>query len=259
VRAHESKLGQVLINLLLNAADAIDEATTLERRIDIETKCEPPWVSLSVSDTGCGIPQDLLQHVFEPFFSSKPLGKGSGLGLSICSELVSSWGGTIRVESQPGQGSRFTIQLPLANSDQGAATSLAPTETPASQHARVLLVDDLDAPRRALRRLMHRHHDVVEASSGMEALELLRNPPRFDVVLCDLMMPEMDGMELYSQAILIDPTLEGRFILLTGGAFTERAQSALERSELPVLSKPITRTALLGAIASVLAARLTEL
>lgn len=247
VAADEGKLSQVLINLLLNAADALDESESSERSISISTSVEGRFATLRVADTGCGIRLEDQQRVFEPFFTSKPLGRGSGLGLSVCSGLVASWGGSIRVESEPDRGTCFSVTLPLNGRPRPASQPAAPRPTTTPTRCKILLVDDLDAPRRALRRLIQRHHDVVEASSGADALEILRSRS-FDVVLCDMMMPEMSGVEFYERARILAPDLESRFIFLTGGAFTEDARAALDASRLPVLPKPVTRAALLEAI-----------
>ncbi len=258
VHADESKLSQVLINLLLNAADAVDEGSTSERRIRVATRFDPPWVMLEVSDTGCGIPKADIDRVFEPFFSSKPLGRGSGLGLSICAELVASWDGRLEVESEEGQGSCFRVKLPISPRSTrrggGISTAVLPRASRrVRRSARVLLIDDMDAPRRAIRRLMDREHVVEEAASGAEGLELLAAGPPFDVVLCDLMMPEMDGMGFYRRALEIDSGLIDRCIFLTGGAFTEDSQASLGDVDVPVLGKPLTRATLLGAIDEILA------
>jgi len=255
VFADESKLSQVLINLLLNAVDALDDVPDGRRRIRIETRMDRQWVAVVVSDTGMGIREEDIDRVFEPFFSSKPVGRGSGLGLSICSELVASWDGVLAVESEPGRGSNFIVKLPVAPREHRKRSSILPrAKRRVLTSARVLLIDDMDEPRRAIRRMMEREHVVEEAASGEAALEMLRGGAQFDVVLCDLMMPEMDGVELYRRAIELCPSLEHRFILLTGGAFMESSQVSLGGFDLPLLGKPIMRAVLLSAIEE----RLTE-
>jgi PAS domain S-box-containing protein len=240
VDADESRLGQVFVNLLLNAAQAIPEGQAEENEIRIVTRTDAQgWVVVEVRDTGSGIPPENLGRIFDPFFTTKPVGMGTGLGLSICHGIVTSFGGKISVESQLGQGSLFRVVLPPARSEERPRESPAPLAAPASRRARILLVDDEPAVCASLQRLLASEHDVVGVTRARDAIARLESGEEFDVILCDLMMPEMTGMELYAEIRRILPALLDRIVFLTGGAFTPRAQAFLEEVPNPRLEKPV--------------------
>ena len=248
VLADPRKLGQVVVNLVINAAHAIESGTHADNVVRVETAVRDDLVVIAVSDTGCGIAPDVLDHIFTPFFSTKPRGEGTGLGLSICAEIVERLGGRITVESTEGEGSRFEVLLPAAT---GAAqrTPRSHEETGEQrQRRRVLLVDDEQALLRAVGRGLRRHHEVVEAANGAEALRILADDQGFDAILCDLMMPEVDGVEVVERLRARLPALAARVVLLSGGAVTSRASEFLAEAGLPVLYKPVGMRALLDAI-----------
>jgi signal transduction histidine kinase/CheY-like chemotaxis protein len=236
VLADELGLGQVFLNLLLNAAQAIDEGHADRHEIRVSTRTAGAHVEIEVRDNGKGIAPELLPRIFDPFFTTKPIGQGTGLGLSICLSMVQAEGGTIAVTSSPGQGSTFTVRLP-------AQTGAAPTPAPppllaAGRRARVLLVDDEEALVTAVCRYFRHEHEMVGETKASAALERLKAGERFDVILCDLMMPEMTGMELWDEAMRIDPAICERMVFLTGGAFTPRAREFIERVAAARVDKP---------------------
>ena len=229
VWASEGKLSQVFLNLLINAAHAIDEGHVEDNSIKIRTWAAGGDVFAEIADTGKGIPPEELAHIFEPFFSTKQIGRGTGLGLTICKNLVTGFGGDIQVESEIGKGTRFVVRLPVerevaARRDDASVPETAPVPT---VRGRVLVVDDEPAVRGTVERMLGRAHEVVTAASGVAGREILERDQSFDVILCDLMMPEMTGMELHGWLVEHHPALAGRVVFITGGIFTPRAAEYL--------------------------------
>lgn len=254
--ATEARLGQVLINLLINAAQAIPEGRFDDHLIEVATG---PWqdgrVQISVRDTGAGMSPAVIKRLFTPFFTTKASGVGTGLGLSICHRIVSSFGGEILVDSRPGHGSTFRVLLPAA-SERPAHAPLTPDPAPVPtvveqpRRGRVLVVDDDAMVIRALSRTLSRHHEVVAVSTAAEALERLRGGERFDVILCDLMMPEMTGMDLHAELARTHPEATDRMIFLTGGAFTPRAQAFRSEVKNLFVDKPYVPEVLRSAVSA---------
>ncbi len=251
VKANESRLGQVLLNLLVNAAQAMPEGHAKNNEIRIVTRTERDRVIIQIRDTGVGIPRESLERIFDPFFTTKPAGVGTGLGLAICHRIVRDLGGDISVESELGKGSVFSVALPVVRS-QGRARSSFVAQSPAVARARVLVVDDEAAIRRALQRVLARHHDVTALASGNEALSRIVSGDRFDAILSDLMMPDVTGMEMYDQLSKIAPDQAKRMIFFSGGAFTSRARAFLDTVSNPRLDKPFELTNVLEAIAGIM-------
>jgi PAS domain S-box-containing protein len=240
VYANEARLGQVFLNLLVNAAHAMPDGHAGENLLTISTREENDMVVVSVSDTGHGIAPDVLPRIFDPFFSTKAIGQGTGLGLFISQGIVNEVGGVITVTSTPGVGTTFEVRLPPAV--QGfKGTSASPP--PVRKRARVLVVDDEPSILRSLERLLGKQHDLTVAQSGREALALLHAGLHYDLVLCDLMMPEVSGIDVWEQ---LDDDQRSRIVFMTGGTFTPRAEQFLEESRPPVLEKPFTSTTLEG-------------
>lgn len=232
----EARLGQVFLNLIINAAHAIPPGHGDENTIEISAKVVDEQLVVSVADSGTGIPEELQDQVFMPFFTTKPAGVGTGLGLSICHRIVLSLGGELTFESRPGR-TVFRVTLPLAPEDETPLPS--PMKAPsATKRCRVLVVDDEALVRKSVERSLGRSHEVVTASSAVEALALLRKGPRFNVALCDLMMPSMNGRELFEQMKVLDAELAARTIFVTGGSFTRWVSAFLETVPNHRLEKP---------------------
>jgi PAS domain S-box-containing protein len=235
-----ARLGQVFLNLLLNAAHAIGEGDPLNNLITVSVRREEDRVGIAIADTGSGIAPDQLKKIFDPFFTTKPVGMGTGLGLSICQNIVKDLGGEIEVVSSVGEGSTFTLWLPavqVAELEQPRPSSIPPPEGPCS--LRILVVDDDAFVARAIRRLLITRHQVTLANGGPEALELItRND--YDVVFCDVMMPTMTGMDLHREVRARDPALAERFIFITGGPFTQEARDLFDKVTNPCIQKPFT-------------------
>ncbi len=250
VRGSETALRHVFLNLVLNAAQSIPEGYAHLNEMRISAGERPNGqVIVEISDTGVGIPPDRLAQVFDPFYTTRPAGEGLGLGLSTCRDTVSSHGGSIAMESEVGKGTKVTVALPVADRRETRAITIDPTITgnDFDRRSRVLIVDD-DRPVAAALALELQDHDVVVAGSGREALEILRRDTRFDAVLCDIMMPELSGIDLFHWLEPIEPALARRFVFMTGGAFTPRAQRFLAEVENPRLDKPFPTADLLDLI-----------
>ncbi|MGC3999623.1 MAG: ATP-binding protein [Anaeromyxobacter sp.] len=262
VLGSEGRLVQVLVNLLVNAAQAIPEGHAHANEVRVSARRAGRSVVLEVVDTGEGMTAEVQARAFQPFFTTRPVGAGTGLGLSICLGIVTGLGGSIELESAPGKGSTFRVALPAAGAEAVVAPAFTPAPAavpvqpepppPAQAEAepptpgpgtaegklRVLVVDDDRAVARAMQRMLAGAFEVELASSGAEALQRLGTGARFDVVLCDLMMPEMTGMELHGLLEVRAPEVARRMVFLTGGAFTARAGEFLERVPNARLEKP---------------------
>ncbi|MFL5261431.1 MAG: PAS domain-containing protein, partial [Anaeromyxobacteraceae bacterium] len=232
--ANEGKIAQVLVNLLVNAAQAIPEGHPESNEVRVRTFAEGDRVGFEVSDTGAGIAPEHLPRLFDPFFTTKPPGQGTGLGLSISRTTIEGFGGTIAVDSAPGRGARFRVLLPAVQSARAAAAGTAP----ALARSRVLLVDDEPLVLSALRRLLSRDHDVAVASGGREALEQLKRGARYDAVVCDMMMPDLSGIDLHRAVAELVAAQASRMVFMTGGAFTPDACAFLDRVPNPRFGKP---------------------
>ncbi|MBI2920604.1 MAG: PAS domain S-box protein [Planctomycetes bacterium] len=248
VLASEGRLGQVFVDLLTNAAHAIEEGAADANRIRVAVRAEGGQVLVDIEDTGRGIPAQHLPRLFEPFFTTKPEGQGTGLGLFVCHGIVRALGGDIRVESEAGRGTRVRILLPAAKGPIPAPPPPPSAPAPAGRRRRVLLIDDEMHMSLALARLLEPDHEVVAETEGGAALERLRAGEVFDVILCDLMMPRMTGMDLHAELSKSMPELAARMVFLTGGAFTPRSQAFLQTEGLKWLEKPFQLEDLLRAM-----------
>jgi nitrogen-specific signal transduction histidine kinase len=263
VRADAAQLEQVLVNLALNARDAMPQGG----RLAIETSnrdVKPqeaqaleitpgPYVELRVRDTGIGIPLDVQGRIFEPFFTTKPKGAGTGLGLSMVYGFVKQSGGTVGVDSAPGQGSTFSLLLP--RTDDAAVRTPTPRQLPPQVErgsGTVLIAED----ERALRRLSatvlgQAGYRTLEASDGQQALEMFTMHARNIVmVVTDIVMPRMGGIELADRLRTTHPELPILFV--TG--YVEQSEALHASAEIPVLLKPFSPEAFLRAISATLQA-----
>jgi CheY-like chemotaxis protein len=247
VEADDARLGQVFINLLVNAAQAIGEGRPEGNEIRVVTGTEAGNAFVEVRDSGPGIPADALGKIFDPFFTTKPIGIGTGLGLSICHNILASMGGQISAANGPSGGAVFRVTLRAAPAPVVAAATVVECEPTTSRRASVLVVDD-EASIGQVLRFRLREHDVTAVTSARAALELLAAGSRFDVILSDLMMPEMSGMQLYAELTRAFPDIVERVVFMTGGAFTATARAFLDRVRNPCLEKPFSVSALRAAI-----------
>ncbi len=255
--AQESRLVQVFVNLLTNAAQAIPAGDPAKNLIEVSTtRLADGRICVSVADSGGGISPDHLPRLFDPFFTTKPVGEGTGLGLSICQGIIHGLGGEIRVQSRVGEGSRFEVLLRTSEAALAAGPSPSPAPvTPAAQvqaRPRLLVVDDEVRIAQSIGRLFSRELRVVSELDGRRALNRLKDDRDFDVIVCDLMMPEMSGIELFDEIRRLSPRLARRVIFLTGGAFTAEASAFLDSVRNPVVEKPFDAAQLRSVIDDVL-------
>jgi CheY-like chemotaxis protein len=249
VEANESRLGQVFLNLLVNASQAIPEGAADQQVIRIATRTDGAGRAVvEISDSGPGIPPDVFPRLFTPFFTTKPVGVGTGLGLSICHRIVTGLGGDIVAESAPGKGALFRVVLPPADVGASALGPVATKVAPASRRGHVLIVDDEAVLARSLQRALAHEHDVVVVTRAEQALARIAAGERFDVILCDLMMPQMTGMQLHDAIAPLAPDQAKAMVFLTGGAFTPEAQAFLGRVVNPRFDKPFDVLALRNAV-----------
>jgi signal transduction histidine kinase len=254
VRAEEGQLTRVFTNLLMNAAHATGDGEAAQHTILLTTRTDPSGRAVvEVTDDGAGLAPEALHRIFDPFFARARENPG-GLGLAVCHSIVLSLGGEIDVESVPGEGSTFRVSLPAAEHAalepvNGAPVALeSPKPRPrAHSRPRVLVVDDEAAIGRAIRRVLESEHDVTVEHDARAALDRLGRET-YDIVFCDLMMPNMSGMEFFDEVLARMPEVAGRIVFLTGGAFSPRSEDFLRGSTNPCLRKPFSREALSSAV-----------
>ncbi|MDP2343810.1 MAG: ATP-binding protein [Deltaproteobacteria bacterium] len=244
LQASETRLSQLFLNLLVNAAHAIGDGDVDTQRITIVSWADGANIFVEVTDTGHGIAPADLARVFDAFFTTKASGEGSGLGLAICKSIVAELDGSLSVQSEPGRGARFTVKFPIRARASTATTATTTTATTTRAHAepglrgRVLAIDDEWGIRETVKRVLGREHDVMTLPSAEEALSLLEIDQSFDVIFCDLMMPRFTGMELHQWLLEHAPAMAGQVVFLTGGAFTPKASDYLKTSGVTVIEKP---------------------
>ena len=236
-----SAIGQVLLNLVINAAQALPESRAGVNEVTLTTYAEGENAVVEVADTGTGIEPRLLPHIFDPFFTTKPIGEGTGLGLAVSCRIVADHGGRIEVDSEVGRGSMFRIVLPAASplpaNEPPPAPAAAPAKTAA--RARILVIDDVAAIGQTIA-LALAEHDVTVVSRASDAFTLFASNQSFDVILCDLLMPELGGWAVADRLETEWPHLTAALVFMTGGAFTAESREFLERWPQRVLMKPFS-------------------
>jgi CheY-like chemotaxis protein len=245
VRANESRLGQVFLNLLVNAAHAIASTTGTGHRIDVRARESAGGVCVEVEDTGGGMTDAVRNRVFAPFFTTKASGTGTGLGLAISRQIVSAYGGRIEFETQVGRGTTFRVWLPAAAADPTPAPPRRSAGSPSlapPRRARVLIVDDDALVLLTLSRILRSEHDVETESSSPQALNRLVAGANYEVILCDVNMPEISGLELIQRLEPERPDLAGSVVLMTGGTVSDDMNEPARRRGLGArvcIEKPI--------------------
>ncbi len=248
IAADPHQIGQVFLNLLNNAAQAMAKAHgrgTL--RVSSALSPDGAWVTFVVADDGPGIPPENLPCIFEPFFTTKPPGDGTGLGLPIARGIVTEHGGTITVESEPGQGATFVVTLPV--SEVPPVRSAVTERRAIPTGLQILVVDDEPALREMVAEALTNGGNRVEtAAAGREALEILGRSA-VDVLVLDVRMPGMSGAELWADINRTNPILARRTIFCTGDVVTEEVRVFLEGTGCPVVSKPFELSQFFDAVA----------
>ncbi|MEC3951231.1 ATP-binding protein [Sphingobium sp. HWE2-09] len=252
LRADPGQLEQVIVNLAVNARDAMPEGGT----VNIQTYAVPAikvremrqqilpvgdYTALRVSDTGLGIPPDILAKIFEPFFTTKELGKGTGLGLSTVYGIVKQSGGYIFAESELGRGASFVIYLPVyagADVDQPAPVKAATPRAETWGTGTVLLVEDEDMVRAVAERALTRQgYKVLTANDGEQGLEVLNGAEKIDLLISDVVMPNMDGPAMVAEARRAYPDLP---VLFMSGYAEEQLRKSIDIANVLFLPKPFS-------------------
>lgn len=245
VDADEGRLGQVFVNLLVNAAQAIPEGRADENEIRVSTWTDPAGNAVvEISDTGAGIPPELRDRIFDPFFTTKPVGIGTGLGLSICRGIVTKFGGELSLQSEVNRGTCFRVTLRPA---QAAGAPSPSVSAPPEDLSQILIVDDDALVTSSLRRLLASGHDVEVASSVDVALQRMATK-RFDLILCDLMMPDLTGMDLHERVLRDHADQAKGLVFMSAGVFTSRAREFVAARPECVLEKPLDLDRLLALV-----------
>ena len=236
----------------VNAAQAIPEGAAEHNEVSVATGVGADGrVFVEVADTGRGMSRDVARRIFDPFFTTKAVGEGTGLGLSICHTIVAAHGGEIVVESALGKGSTFKVFLPVTTA-RPSATPPVVREAARSRRGRVLVVDDDAGVALSLKRILGHEHHVETCTGGRAALDCLASGATFDVILCDLMMPDVSGMDVHTALVKERPELATRLIFMTGGAFTARSREFLANTEQPWMEKPFEAAAIRRAVAAMM-------
>jgi PAS domain S-box-containing protein len=239
VNANEARLGQVFLNLLVNAAQAIPEGRADQHEVRVATMTDEHGNAvIEVSDTGLGITPENMPYIFDPFFTTKGDG-GTGLGLAISHGTIKGLGGDILVKSVPGRGTTVRVVLPSAKIWRGSTIPAKPNEPREAQRLRLLVIDDDRLVAEAIARSLSRDGDVEVVNDAQQALARIAAGQRYDVILCDLMMPVMTGMDFYAEVMRVEPKLARRIMFMTGGAFTTRARAFVESVVNTCLEKPL--------------------
>ena len=262
VLADPGQIEQVLVNLAVNARDAMPQGGKLIIRTastgidDIASRGEMPpgqYVELTVSDTGTGIPKDVLDRVFEPFFTTKPKGEGTGLGLATVYGIITQAGGHVRIYSEPGLGTSLTALLPVTAQDI-APVAPPPAEARHGHGQTVLVVEDEPAMREVTRRILARNgYHVVAAASGHEALDVLASQlEHIDVLLTDVIMPRMQGKELANKVRILQPA--ARVVFMSGYTQGLLSEQGVLEPGVHLIEKPFSETTLLTRLHGILSA-----
>ncbi len=258
---------QVLLNLALNARDAMPKGGELRITVDRMEVDEsmPPfpgmssgvWVRMRVTDTGEGIPEDVMPHIFEPFFTTKPQGKGTGLGLAQVYGIVKQHGGFIDATSTISEGTTFTIYIPAMESLVVDDTPYTMEEEREGEGECILVVEDDEATRMAIREILNMMgYEVADVGDGVQAMEVLNtNAHNVDLILSDLVMPNMGGRDLYDFVTEHHPHI--KVILMTGYPLGGHTRELLDRSRVTWLQKPLSSEAVARAVKDMLTGRPT--
>jgi nitrogen-specific signal transduction histidine kinase/ActR/RegA family two-component response regulator len=249
-RGEGTMLTQVLTNIVVNATHAISDGRA-DGRVTVRVEKKGDEVHAIVEDNGCGMSEETQRRLFEPFYTTKPVGKGTGLGLAVSSGLVAAMKGEIRVSSCEGEGTLITVILRAVTEDEDAEPPSTRREKPIARR-RVLVVDDDADVVRSLERLLTPSYDVETAATVAEALDTLARGPT-DAILCDVMMPDGGGERLLSALEAKKSPLASRVVFITGGAVNERARTFAVREGTRVVTKPFLGAELTRAIERALA------
>ena len=252
VLGSDAKLNQLFLNLLLNAAQALPMGSPSEHFVRLRARARGGEILVEVSDSGPGIPPEQRERIFEPFFTTRNHNGGSGLGLAIAQGVVNAHGGRIEVDEAPSGGALFRVSLPAALTREEPSEPYQETLAASLSEGRasLLIIDDEAPILRVVSRLLSREHDVEGCRDPLEArARLVEQGDRFDVIFCDVTMPELDGIALFEELRGARPEQASRFVFLTGGALNEKQRSFLKSAKVPIVYKPFSKDELLELIA----------
>ncbi len=238
VKVDEGRLSQVFVNLLTNAIHAIPRGDAELNTIYLRTRSLDGLVFIEIEDTGDGISPENIDKLFDPFFTTKPIGEGTGLGLAICHQILEMQGGELSVKSKLGEGTIFTVTLPATQSKEALVESEIGPFKLNSCGGRILIVDDEPMIGDILHRVLDKEYDVVAITDAKEALERIYTNEHFDLIFCDIMMPEISGIELYHKLLEYDPVQAQVVVFLSGGIFDQEIQKSLDFIEAKCIEKP---------------------
>jgi signal transduction histidine kinase/CheY-like chemotaxis protein len=247
VAADPTRLVQIFVNLVLNATDALPAPAHDRNLITISTRLEDEKgekagkVAVEITDNGPGIPAGVRDRIFDPFFTTKAVGEGTGLGLFVTRNLVESLGGTIELDDGPGGGARFTIRLPVLPAPERLTAPVPRPVAPAAEapaRGRVVIIDDEPQLAKIFGARLAKEFDVQTFTSGRAALEHLLASDAYDLVFCDLMMPDVSGMQVFEKLRASRPGLERRIVFMTGGVFDPAVAEFLSSVPNECVDKP---------------------
>ena len=250
------QIERVLTNIVINAEKALEEVPDDERMLMVTTRPTSIGVAIDIADTGTGIPDHILPKIFDPFFTTREVGEGTGLGLSMSHSIVQAHGGDLRVKTEAGKGTTFTIELPRASVEVDAAektmdgTRKAPDfalkEDKVATPLKILIVDDEKEIRELARRfLVGKGHEVTEAATGREALKLV-TANDYDGIVLDLRMPDLSGEGFFQWLLKNRPHMATKVTVISGDVANPRTVEILERIGQPYLLKPFKTHELLA-------------
>ena len=241
------QLQQVLLNLIINAEYAMKQAHG-KGTLTVITKKKGDKVQILIQDDGSGISKENLKHLFEPFFTTKDPGEGTGLGLSLSRSIILEHGGKIDIKSEIGVGSTFIIELPILETlspEAEKTTALSKVKSTTTKNGRILVVDDEPGVRELLKEVLTSiGYSVETIADAMIAKDKLNAGENYDVILADIRMPGMSGIELYSLIVNKKPEMKNKVIFITGDNMSSDVVSFLQKNNLPGLSKPLDLQAL---------------
>jgi len=247
IMGSDAGLAQLFSNLVSNAVQSLDTDDVESNEVRVVVRAEGRQVVVEVHDTGRGVPPEIASRVFDPFFTTRSFGDGAGLGLAICHRIVQDHHGTISLRARPDRGTIVEVRLPTASA------AISPTPRPFAkvtpeERLRVLVVDDEPLLGSAVARMLRGKHAIDREISARAALARVVAGERWDIIVCDLMMPELTGMDFYEAVLRVAPSQARAFVFMTGGAFTPRARTFLADVDQPRLDKPFTRDELDAAL-----------
>ena len=237
--ADAHQLQQVFLNLITNAEQAMEQREGHHHRLTVRTRRNSDSIRIEVEDTGAGIPANLIERIFNPFFTTKPTGSGTGLGLSISLGIVREHEGRIWAENPPQAGARFVVEIPITEPRlSGEHASIAPAQPVGNDRLRVLVVDDEASVRVSLQRyLAGKGHEVETTASGEDALVRLKSS-KYDAVIVDMRMPDLSGEQLFERLRSNDPAHAERVIFTTGDLVNDQMRRFLDGTGRPCVPKP---------------------